>query len=75
MIDQESSDNFFMKRIKTWKVTFAFFPKKCAVSDKKIFLKYAYKGTYMLTGPGDPIFINYWVDKTEFLLWNLKGRK
>jgi hypothetical protein len=38
-------------------------------------MKYCYKGERMITGPGDPVFLDYYVDKTEFIIWNLKGKK
>ena len=54
---------------------FTLFPKKCHISKKAIWLKFAYKQTAMWTGPGDPVFEHRWYDKTEFLVWNLKGKK
>lgn len=54
---------------------FAWLPKRCAISKKQIWFKYAYKLTVMYTGPGDPVYEYRWHNKNEHLLWELKGRK
>ena len=52
---------------------FVIFPRRCASSGKYIWLKYAYKETYMYTGPGDPVYEYIWYDKSEYLIARLKG--
>jgi hypothetical protein len=52
---------------------FLFFPRKCHITGKILWLEYAYKQTAMYTGPGDPVFDHRYYDKTEFLIERLKG--
>lgn len=52
---------------------FAFTPKKCHISGKRIWFKKAYKQTAMWTGPGDPAFEHRWYNKDEFLIAKIKG--
>ena len=56
-----------------WELTFILWPRRCVLSNKLMWLKYAYKGTAMWTGPGDPVYEYRWHDKTEHLIWKLKG--
>jgi len=57
----------------SWQYKFAIFPKRCNISKKTIWFKYAYKGTRMITGPGEPIFEYRWLTKEEFVVARLKG--
>jgi hypothetical protein len=52
---------------------FIFFPKRCYISNKTLWLVNAYRQTAMYTGPGDPVFEHRWYDKTEFLIAKIKG--
>jgi hypothetical protein len=52
---------------------FAVLPRKCHISGRVIWLRYAYKQTAMWTGPGDPVFEHRWYDKVEFVTARLKG--
>lgn len=56
-----------------WRYKFCWFPKRCALSGKKLWLNMAYCGYRMITGPGDPIVEYRWHDPHEHLLWVLKG--
>ena len=55
-----------------WKLKFVFFPKKCSISGKKLWLEYAYRGASVLAGPTDSIIDYKWHDKLEHLIWLLK---
>lgn len=66
------NDVFKSHRIGTTKV-FLFIPKFCFISNKFMWLKFAYKQTAMFTGPGDPILEDRWYDQKEFLIAKLKG--
>jgi hypothetical protein len=57
----------------TWQYKFAIFPKRCNISKKTIWLDYAYRGTRMITGPGEPVFEYRWLTKEEFVVARLKG--
>jgi hypothetical protein len=69
----ESSDEAFKRRCIGWEKKYTIFPRKCAYTDKIIWLKTAYFGTSMLTGPGEPIFEHRWVHPKDFLFLKIKG--
>ena len=52
---------------------FVILPRHCSISNKILWLTYAYKQTAMWTGPGDPVFEERWYDKNEFLIAKLKN--
>ena len=43
-------------------------PTRCDVSNKRLFLKKAIKLTREITGPGDSIYLEFWLDPKEYLL-------
>lgn len=63
----------FLNRAK-WRLTFAWKPHRCYISNKWIWCKTGYKGTAMWTGPGTPVFEIHWLTKEDFLIGILKGR-
>lgn len=65
-------DSSFYRRA-GWELKFSFWPRRCLISNKLIWLKYGYKGTAMWTGPGTPVYEYQWHDITEHLIWKLKG--
>ena len=66
------SEDHGLSRVFDWHLHFCWLPSKCFLSDKNIWLKKCYKGTRIITGPGEPVTIDYHIDKYEFLLWQLK---
>ena len=62
----------FYNRAK-WSMSFCWIPRRCTLSNKLQWLKYAYKGTAMWTGPGEPVYEHRWHNKQEHLIWKLKG--
>lgn len=64
------SDRFYQFH---WFEKFAWFPKRCEVSGKRIWLKKGMLGVRMITGPGEPVFIYEWLDRKQFLIEKLKG--
>jgi hypothetical protein len=64
-----------LQRAKHWQLKFCWLPKRCYISGKKLWGKQAYYGERWITGPGEPIMEPYWIEKSEFLIWNLKGRQ
>jgi hypothetical protein len=71
---QESppSQDWGLKRVNNWKLKMCWAPKKCFISGKQLWGKYAYYGENWITGPGDPVVQKYWVSKEEFIIWQLK---
>ena len=66
-------DDWFYRRCVGWELKFALIPRRCYITKRLIWLEYAYKGTSVLTGPGDPIIDHRWHDKMEHLMWKIKG--
>ena len=63
---------FANRRIgKTHKISFI--PRRCFLSDKKLWFKKCTVITSMITGPGEPVFEYFWCDRKEFLLNEIKG--
>ena len=68
------SQDHGLTRVYDWHLHFCLWPRKCFLTDQTIWLKLSYKGTRVITGPGEPVFVDYYIDKYEFLLWQLKGQ-
>jgi hypothetical protein len=68
----ESYDLFWSRAF--WKYKFVFWPRRCEISKKIIWFECAYKGTRMITGPGEPVFKYRWLTKEEYLLAAIKGK-
>jgi hypothetical protein len=64
--------DFFYTRCFGWKLRFAFFPKYCDLTGKKIWFRLGYEGRAMYFGPGDPAIETRWHDKFEHIMWKLK---
>jgi hypothetical protein len=71
----EFSEDYGLNKATGWKLKLCWIPKNCFLSKKPLWGKRAYHGERWITGPGEPVFVDYWIEKTEFLIWNLKGRK
>jgi hypothetical protein len=48
-------------------------PRKCYLSGKHLWLKQCVVVTSMITGPGAPMFEDFWCDPKEFFLDEIKG--
>lgn len=62
--------SFYRKAI--WREQFAWMPRRCNLSNKRIWLKKCMMGVAMWTGPGDPVFEFKWHDMKEHVFWMLK---
>jgi hypothetical protein len=69
------SQDFGLCRVFDWKLKLCWWPNQCYLSGKKLWGHRAYYGERWITGPGEPVVQKYWVEKNEFLIWNLKGRQ
>jgi hypothetical protein len=56
-----------------WQLKFVLWPRRCDLSDKRIWLKRAYHGTVVITGPGDPVYEYRWLTKESFTVAALGG--
>ena len=75
MVEFVDFENYALSRVSQWRLTRCWLPKKCALSKKPLWGKNAYKGIWCIHGPGDPVEKTYWIEKKEFLFWQLKGQK
>lgn len=48
-------------------------PRRCAISGKWVWIKPAIRVRRMITGPGDPVIIDHWVEAKTFTFQSLKG--
>jgi len=69
----QGRDDWFYRKCLGWELKFAVLPKRCDITDNLIWLKHAYRGTALLTGPGDNIVEHRWHDKNEHLIFKIKG--
>lgn len=61
------------RRRATWRYRFCWWPQRCFVSNRSIWLKRAVQGQVVWTGPGDPILEQHWLDKDEYIIGKIKG--
>lgn len=66
-------DSSFLSRAQ-WNLRFCLIPRRCRVNKKSIWLRYAYRGVAMWTGPGEPAYEVHWVSKEEFLFGRIAGK-
>lgn len=69
----QGRDDWFYRNCLGWNLSFALWPRRCDITNCVIWLEYAYRGTAILTGPGDNIVEHRWHDKMEHLIWKIKG--
>lgn len=76
MIDQVQAsprnEDWGLNKVKNWKLKLCWKPHTCFITGKQLWGKYAYHGTRLITGPGIPLEDHYWVDKLEFVIWQIK---
>lgn len=69
--DREFDAEFYRRSV--WELKFCWWPTRCDRSLRKIWLKWAYEGTWMICGPGEPITMTRWLTKEEFIIYRLRG--
>lgn len=69
--DVQSYDPFWDKAL--WYLKFAWWPQRSEISKKRIWLKKAYRGTRLITGPGEPVIEHRWLTKEEYIFGKIKG--
>lgn len=63
--------DIFNQRAK-FKLVYLLWPRRCYISNKRLWLTHAYKGTAVWTGPGTPVEEHRYYDEVEFLIEKLK---
>ena len=51
---------------------FAWFPKLCELTGKRVWLEYAYNLTIIYSGTGKPVMHSRWHGKNAHIMWLLK---
>ena len=77
MVDQgpmgsPPSQDWRLDRAKFWTLRLCWLPKKCFLTQKSLWGKWAYHGERWIAGPGEPVVEHYWIEKDEFIMWQLK---
>ena len=70
-LDEVQSYDYFYDKLIGTELKFAWLPQTCNISGKRIWLKFGYRMTRMITGPGTPIFEYRWHDKNTHIIWKL----
>ena len=61
--------------VNDWHLHFCLWPRRCLFTDKTLWFEKCYKGSRVIHGPGDDVVAEYYIDKFEFIKWNLRGKK
>ena len=69
----ETNDAAFKRRCVGWELQYSFLPRRCYYTGKYLWLRKAYMGTAIVTGPGEPVFEHRWCDKDSYLFLKIKG--
>ena len=70
--DAEEPYYYWHNRVSNWQLKFAWLPYRCSLSNQFIWLKFAYCGRKIISGPGEPVFEDYWHTTAEHMIWLLK---
>lgn len=71
-LDNRMSLMYFYHRAQ-WNIEFLWVPRRCKLSRKFLWLCWAYRGTVMWTGPGEPHYESIWHERNKHLIWILKN--
>lgn len=77
MLDHDTTQatiykNWSLNLVRDWQLKFCWIPNRCALSGIDLWGRRAYRGTRIISGPGEPVFEVYWIDQNEFVMWQLK---
>lgn len=68
------TDDWGLNGASRWQLKMCWAPKKCFLTGKQLWGQHAYYGERHMHGhaPGALYVDEYWIEKDEFLLWQLK---
>jgi hypothetical protein len=69
------SHDWGLNIVRNWHLHFCMRPQTCFLSGKQLWFKQCYKGFRIITGPGESVEDYYYVEKNEFIIWNLRGKR
>jgi hypothetical protein len=61
-------------RTTQWRLVFSFLPRRCEITDRKIWWEWCYRGFTFITGPGEPVEQYVYLAKDSFIIERLAGR-
>jgi hypothetical protein len=61
-------------RTTQWKLVFCFLPRRCKITNCRIWWEWCYRGNIFITGPGDPVDEYEYLAKETFIIERLAGR-
>lgn len=68
----DTTESFYRKAY--WKKRFIWKrPRRCDITGKLLWFRYAYEGVAMWTGPGNPVFEFRYHDVNEHLIWKISN--
>ncbi len=67
------SNETFKRNCIGWQLKYSLWPRQCHYTGRWLWFTLAYKGTGMITGPGDPVFEDRWCAKDAYLFLKIKG--
>lgn len=73
-LDSMFDDDFFKRRCIGWQLKWSLWPRHCFYTGKLLWFTLAYKGTAIITGPGEPIFEYRWCERHEYLFLKIRGK-
>jgi hypothetical protein len=69
----QGRDDWFYRKCLGWQLRFALWPQHCDLSGDIIWLEFGYRGTAVLTGPGEDLVEHRWHNRHEHIIWKIKG--
>jgi hypothetical protein len=61
-----------LNQVRNWRLNFCLWPRTCYFSGNRLWFTWCYKGSRIISGPGDSFVDVYYISKFEYLLWQLK---
>jgi len=55
-----------------FKLVYLFWPRRCYITGKWLWMTYAYQGTAVWTGPGEPVEEHRFYNEIEYIILRLK---
>jgi hypothetical protein len=64
-------EDWGLNKVQNWEYKLCWRPQTCFLTGKQLWAKRAYHGVRIISGPGEPVYEDYWVCRNEFLIWRL----
>lgn len=75
LVDLEPQE-WGLYRVNNWKLQLCWLPRKCYLSGKPLWGKQCYKGSRLVREDMNLVVHgDYYIEKSEFLFWMLRGKK